>query len=377
MRAFVHGKFLRPCRQVLLGSGVGNLGVKIRFMPRLLWPRRLLRFVIWVFPLALIFALRAAVSWRPLQIAETGWVEHLAFSPDGKTLAVDSYASNGEGLRLRSVPDGELQWSSREGAFNYSGAENLLWAPHSLLLVAANHHLIAWDGKSEKPLFELSYLDELAASPDGTWIAAIGQKSQGSEIVVWNAARNRLQWRQVIDLDSVQTAFSSRYLCLGGTHLEGKGDRSHAELRVFNAADGRLLRCFDAPFFHINDMAFYPAQPNLLALTDNSGLSVMDVESGRRLFFFPFTSGHGALGSVEFSPDGSLLAAAESTSSGGPRSDVLLFDLKVSKSRTPELRHVRTLIGHSAWVTALAFSPDGNTLATGGFDRKLRLWRVR
>jgi WD40 repeat protein len=195
--------------------------------------------------------------------------------------------------------------------------------------------------------------------------------------VVWDVTRNHAHWREIIDLNFVQSAFSSRYLCLGGARLEGKGSQNHAELCLYDASGARIVRRFDAPLFHINDISFCPAQPNLLALTDNSGLSVLDVDSGQSLCFFPFTSGHGALGTLTFSPDGSLLAAAESTSSGGPSSDVLLFDLRLSKSGKPELHHVRTLSGHTAWVTALAFSPDGKMLATGGFDRKLRLWRIR
>ncbi len=36
----------------------------------------------------------------------------------------------------------------------------------------------------------------------------------------------------------------------------------------------------------------------------------------------------------------------------------------------------RTLAGHRDWVHAVAFSPDGQTLASGSYDRTIRLWNV-
>ena len=39
-------------------------------------------------------------------------------------------------------------------------------------------------------------------------------------------------------------------------------------------------------------------------------------------------------------------------------------------------RKLRTLAGHDGYAYSIAFSPDGNTLATGGRDSKIRLWDV-
>jgi len=64
---------------------------------------------------------------------------------------------------------------------------------------------------------------------------------------------------------------------------------------------------------------------------------------------------------VAFSPDGKTLASALGDKT------VKLWDAGSGKA-------LQTLKGHSDSVTAVAFSPDGKTLASASGDKTVKLW---
>ena len=65
--------------------------------------------------------------------------------------------------------------------------------------------------------------------------------------------------------------------------------------------------------------------------------------------------------SITFSPDGGTLA------SGSWDKTLRLWDSATGA-------HKKTLTGHTGQVYSIAFSPDGTTLASGGIDGTVLLW---
>jgi RNA polymerase sigma factor (sigma-70 family) len=71
----------------------------------------------------------------------------------------------------------------------------------------------------------------------------------------------------------------------------------------------------------------------------------------------------GAINAVAYSPDGKLLA------SGGGYHELRIWDARTGKE-------LQRMIGLSSWPFSIAFSPDGKTLASGANDNTARLWDV-
>jgi WD40 repeat protein len=95
--------------------------------------------------------------------------------------------------------------------------------------------------------------------------------------------------------------------------------------------------------------------------TGGSSVKLWEVATGKETGMLRGNSA--SIAALAFSPDGRLLA------SGGLEHAVKVFEVAGSKE-------LRTLVGHKNVVNAVAFSPDGRLLATGSWDNTIKFWDV-
>src|SRR6266849_5420587 len=108
-------------------------------------------------------------------------------------------------------------------------------------------------------------------------------------------------------------------------------------------------------------MAFSPDGKILASSGRDHSTTLWDAASGRELR--TLDERPTSIYAVAFSPDGRILA------DGGEDQTVKLWDVS-------QAREIGTLKGHTAEIGSLAFSPDGQILASGSFDATIKLWSV-
>jgi WD40 repeat protein/transcriptional regulator with XRE-family HTH domain len=115
---------------------------------------------------------------------------------------------------------------------------------------------------------------------------------------------------------------------------------------------------------NIECLAFAPNGKTLAASGDQAIIQLLDTASGSSLQ--AIDGQHGPVFALAWSPDGGMLA------SGGFDGAIRLWKLP---GEQPEVS-VQTLLGHTNWVTGLAFAPDGKLLASASWDATVKLWEV-
>jgi serine/threonine protein kinase/WD40 repeat protein len=188
--------------------------------------------------------------------------------------------------------------------------------------------------------------------------------------------------REVASFALPESAGIGAALSDDGTRL-AIGLRGPAELVVIDATTGRRLtavsglrgfpRCaaFRADGKHVAAMVLAPGAPLNLP---SGELIIGDAETGRQLHAFPDIKGY--MPRPAFSPDGARIAVVSQTTANTFLSEVKVWDIASGNL-------VATLpvpIGGAMSTTAVAFSPDGQSLAAVGpassAHNELHVWDI-
>lgn len=222
-----------------------------------------------------------------------------------------------------------------------------------------------WDGQRKEPM-ELQPAGithttptPVAFSPRGDLLAAVRTDLEGAaEVVLWN-------WPALTECEVL--SHPSKVMALvffpDGSRLATFG--LDEMVRVWRVRTGEELWTKGSDFglgVYASEVVVSPGGDLVAAGGNHGRIWIYDGESGAELRSW---QGHrdGGVTAMAFSPKDGLLAST----SGYQRAEIILWD-----PRTGEQIH--TLRGHSRWIACLAFSSDGEILASGSADESIRFW---
>src|SRR5262249_31556348 len=131
------------------------------------------------------------------------------------------------------------------------------------------------------------------------------------------------------------------------------------------AGSGRRISTLIGHDSMVLDLAFSPNGSQLASCGRDSLVRLWDIRTGQRLLSL---KANNWVSRLAFNSDGSRIAACESAFTGRS-AHVRVW----STSTGQELLAFSQELG----AVSLAFSPDGKFLATGGWDKTVRLWDAR
>lgn len=133
-------------------------------------------------------------------------------------------------------------------------------------------------------------------------------------------------------------------------------------VRVWRLSDGREIHTVDEGMSDITDLSYSP-DGNLLAWTELDG-SLRVWQIGSRAWMHTLKADSSSATSLAFSPDGALLA------SGYANGSIRLWSVQDGSL-------LLTIPAHAGAISDLAFSAQGNRLVSASADHSLRLWQIQ
>ena len=284
-------------------------------------------------------------------IGHASGVENVSFHPDGKALA-SSGRLDGT-IRIWDADTGELLHTLT----GHTGwIHNFSFNPDGKTLASASHDetIRIWNATTGEHLHTLAghtgAVYSISFHPNGKTIASV---SEDSTLRIWDATTGaflRTLTRHTGWVESV--SFSPD----GRTLASGSRDKM---VRIWDVDTGGLIHTLIGHTGYVSSVAFRPDGQVLASGSADNSIRFWDPDTGYHLRTL---TGHvGPVSSVVFGPDGRKLA------SGSADGTVRIWD---AISGEP----LYILVGRATEVTCVAFSLDGRTVASGDLEGTVRFW---
>ncbi len=281
-----------------------------------------------------------------------GLVNALAFSPDGKSMAVDT----GNNISLVDIASGKVT-ATLEGHTDI--ILSLAFSPDGKTLASGSQDQTVrlWDVATAKLLNTITVdsgypRSRAVISPDGKTVA----QANSGPLRMWDIASGKeITTIQATggDVGVNDVAFSP-----DGTLLATAG--ADFNVQIWDVATGKLDATLTGHTGNVNSVAFSPDGKTLASTDTDKSIRLWDVASGKLVNTLTSDT-MDIVYDAAFSPDGSVLASTDERT-------VWLWDVAGGK----QLAKLQTFAGFSDVV----FSPDGRLLAFANADGGIELWGV-
>ena len=298
----------------------------------------------------------------------TGAVTSVAFSPDGKEIVTGSEDNT---ARVWEVARQETLTVTEHTGGVYAAA----YSPNGQQIVTGglDSNARVWNATTGKIKFTLKghtgIIVAAAFSPDGRQIAT---GSHDNTVILWDA----LTGQRLRRLNGHKGPVTSVAFSPDGARIAtGSQDctvrlwesRTGEPARLFRAPDtGPMLLSSHGNRLGMYPVAFSPDSKYLLTAGWSFDLLLWDTATGKQRFTLPkpddsFNRTATLESSAAFSPDGHRIV----TSNGDKTA-------RIWDAGTGQL--IRTLKGHTSFVSSVAFSPDSKRIVTGSWDTTAKIW---